>query len=92
MLHHLIDSLKFLNTLPMHETTGTYPTYVDNWYAVAIDDRVFANTTIFVKPAMETKSLEKKAAERGPCRKSYKLWARVARNWVFFKTFISLWS
>jgi hypothetical protein len=24
MLHHLIDSAKFLNTLPMHESMGTY--------------------------------------------------------------------
>jgi hypothetical protein len=35
MQHHLIDSVKFLNTLPMDESTSTYPTYLDNWYAVA---------------------------------------------------------
>jgi hypothetical protein len=30
MLHHLIDPVKFHDTLPMHESTGTYPTYLDN--------------------------------------------------------------
>lgn len=30
ILHHLIHSVKFLNTLPMHDSMGTYPTHLDN--------------------------------------------------------------